>query len=149
GIAGHFVDDPDLLIGRMQTRQGVLEFHPNPRRSTADGRTVAPYAGPVALLVDELTASSSECFAGGLQSLGRVRVFGRQTVGEALPALTKRLTNGDVLMYAIGDFVTSTSKPLEGEGVKPDSVVPLTVEGLSTGRDGDLQAAIRWIDGLK
>ncbi len=49
---------------------------------------VEPFAGPVAILVDELTGSTSETFAGALQSLGRARIFGRPTMGQALPALT-------------------------------------------------------------
>ena len=148
GISGHLMADADALLGRMQTRQGQLEFRPNPRLSTSDGRRVLPYAGPVALLVDELTASTSECFAGGLQSLGRARVFGRQTMGEALPALTKRLPNGDVLMYAVGNFVTASGRALEGEGVMPDEVVPLSVGALAKGQDRDLESALRWFDRL-
>jgi carboxyl-terminal processing protease len=146
GISGHLIDDPTALLGRMHTRQAQLEFRPNPRQSTADGRRVAPYAGPVALLVDELTASASECFAGALQSLGRARVFGRQTIGRALPALTKHLPNGDVLMYAVGDFVTASGRSLEGDGVVPDEPVALTPEALSGGEDPDLAAALRWFD---
>ena len=128
------------------TRQGTLSFHPNPRLSTPDGRRVAPFGGPVALLVDELTASTSECFAGGLQGLGRARVFGRQTMGQALPALTKRLPNGDVLMYAVGDFVTGAGRSLEGQGVVPDEIVLLSRSALAAGQDADLMAALRWVD---
>src|SRR6185436_9633416 len=80
GIAGHFLSTPELL-GRVHMRGVELEFRANPRRSTADGRRVEPFAGPLAILVDELTASASECFAGGLQSLGRARVFGTRTMG--------------------------------------------------------------------
>jgi carboxyl-terminal processing protease len=130
----------------METRYASLELFNNPRRSTADGRSVEPFAGPVALLVDELTASASECFAGGLQSLGRVRVFGRQTMGQALPAATRTLANRDVLMYVIGDFVTPTGVQLEGEGVRPDEVVPLSIEALAAGRDLSLEAALGWMD---
>jgi carboxyl-terminal processing protease len=148
GIAGHLMTDPDALLGRMQTRQMQLEFHPNPRLSTPDGRRVSPYAGPVAILVDELTGSTSECFTGALQSLGRARVFGRQTLGEALPALTKRLPNGDVLMYAVGNFVTSTGRALEGDGVTPDEFVPLARTALAEGRDETAEAALRWFDAL-
>ena len=68
-------------------------------------------------------------FAGALQSLGRARVFGRQTMGQALPALTKTLPNGDVLLYAVGDFVTSTGRRLEGAGVMPDEQLPLSIAG--------------------
>jgi carboxyl-terminal processing protease len=146
GIAGHFLADPDALLGRMQTRQMQLEFHPNPRLSTVDGRRVRPFAGPVAILVDELTGSTSECFTGAMQSLGRARVFGTQTLGEALPALTKRLPNGDVLMYAVGNFVTSSGRALEGEGVLPDEPVALSIEALSAGRDAAMDRALQWVD---
>lgn len=145
GIAGHIVNDRALL-GEMHMRQATLEFRVNPRLSTSDGRRVVPFAGPVAILVDELTASASECFTGGLQSLGRVRVFGRQTMGQALPAATKQLSNGDVLLYAVGDFVTSTGRRLEGEGVVPDEIVPLRIDDLARGRDAALAAALAWID---
>jgi carboxyl-terminal processing protease len=145
GIAGHVLADP-LVLGTMRTRDSTLTFRANPRLVTADARKVAPFAGPVAILVDELTASTSEVFAGGLQSLGRARVFGRQSMGQALPALTRQLPNGDVLIYAIGDFVTSTGKSLEGGGVMPDVAVALSPKALAEGRDEPLDAAIRWID---
>ncbi len=145
GVAGHLFDGPAVL-GRMKTRTSDLEFAANPRLVMPDGRRVAPYGGPVAVLVDELTASASECFAGALQSLGRARIFGRQTLGQALPASTRRLPNGDLLMYAVGDFVTATGRRLEGEGVIPDEVVPLSRQALLGGRDEPLEAALRWLD---
>jgi carboxyl-terminal processing protease len=97
--------------------------------------------------VDGLTGSASECFTGGLQSLGRVRVFGTTTMGKALPAVTKTLANGDVLMYAIGDFVTSTGVRLEGRGVVPDEIVPITQQRLLNGLDAT-RAATAWLDSL-
>jgi carboxyl-terminal processing protease len=148
GIAGH-VMSTDAQLGRMRTRQNwesPLIFPVNPRFATTDGRRVTPFAGPVAILVDELTASTSECFAGGLQSLGRARIFGRTSAGQALPASTRQLANGDVLMYAIGDFVTSTGQTLEGRGVVPDEGQPLDPAALAAGRDTALEAALRWID---
>lgn len=145
-IAGHFVDTPDTL-GVMRTRQvPQLKFVVNPRRSTMDGRSVSPFAGPVAIIVDELSASATECFAGGLQDLGRARIFGRTSMGQALPASTKRLANGDVLEYAIGDFVTSKGRSLEGAGVVPDEAQPLSLASLAAGKDDALAAALAWID---
>ena len=145
GVAGHLFDE-QVVLGRMKTRDTELEFAANPRVVMSDGRRVTPFAGPVAVLVDELTASASECFVGGLQSLGRVRVFGRTTAGQALPAQTKRLANGDLLMYVVGDFVTGTGRRLEGTGVIPDEMVALDIAALSAGRDPDLEAALRWLD---
>ena len=147
GVAGHLFPEA-VVLGRMRTRatEQPLVFHANPRRSTPDGRSVEPFSGPVAILVDEMTASTSECFAGALQSLGRARIFGRQTMGQALPALTRRLPNGDALMYAIGDFETPSGASLEGAGVVPDRPVELLPDALAAGRDPDLEAALAWID---
>lgn len=146
GLAGQIIDTP-ALIGTMRTRQvPKLEFIANPRRSTLDGRSVKPFAGPVALIVDEMSASASECFAGGMQDLGRVRVFGRKSMGAALPASTKRLSNGDVLEYVVGDFLTSKGRSLEGAGVVPDEIQPLSIALLARGEDAPLAAALAWID---
>jgi len=146
GIAGHVLERADLL-GTMRMRQvPQLKFIVNPRTATPDGRTVKPFGGPVAILVDEMTASASECFAGALQDLGRARVFGRTSMGQALPASTRRLANGDVLEYVIGDFVTSTGRSLEGRGVIPDEIQPLSIASLAAGRDDALRAALAWID---
>jgi carboxyl-terminal processing protease len=145
GISGHLIAEQKLL-GTMRTRDSTLNFQVNPRLVTTDARQVTPFAGPVAILVDELTGSTSEVFAGSLQSLGRARIFGRATMGQALPALTRQLPNGDVLMYAIGDFVTATGKSLEGAGVIPDVTVLLSAQSLSAGRDDVLDSAVRWIE---
>lgn len=146
GIAGHFVSTSDLL-GTMRMRSAPqLKFEANPRTSTIDGRAVVPYAGPVAIIVDEMSASASECFAGGLQDLGRARVFGRTSMGQALPASTRRLANGDVLEFAIGDFETSKGRSLEGRGVVPDEAQPLSLASLKAGHDDAVDAALAWID---
>jgi carboxyl-terminal processing protease len=145
GVAGYFLSQPALL-GRMHVSGADLEMRANPRRSTADGRRVEPYDGPLAILVDELTASASECFTGGLQGIGRARVFGVRTMGQALPAATRTLADGEVLEYAVGDFVTAAGRRLEGAGVQPDEIVPLTPGDLRRGRDPVLAAALAWID---
>lgn len=144
GVAGHFLEQP-VVLGRMRMRDLDLEFRANPRRSTSDGRSVVPFRGSVALIVDELTASASECFAAALQGIGRAHVFGTRTSGQALPAVTQQLANGDVLLYVVGDFVTPTGARLEGAGVVPDVEVPVEPGSLAAGHDA-LHAALDWID---
>jgi carboxyl-terminal processing protease len=90
--------------------------------------------------------STSEIFAAGLQGVGRARVFGEVTGGQALPALMVRMPNRDVLMYAFADFVAPDGTRVEGRGVIPDVAVPLTRADLLAGRDAPLEAAIRWIE---
>lgn len=143
GIAGHFLDSA-YTIGVMHQRGLELKFVANPRRVDTRARSVKPYAGPLALVVDELSISTTEIFAGGLQAMGRGRVFGSQTSGQALPAVTERLPNGDILYHAIADFLSPKGKPLEGDGVVPDVAAPLTRKALLAGRDPALDAAVQW-----
>jgi len=81
-----------------------------------------------------------------MQSIGRARIFGQTSMGQALPALFDRLPNGDVLIHAYGDFVTSTGTRLEGRGVIPDEPISLDRADLLAGRDRTLDAALAWID---
>ena len=147
GLSGHFLAER-VTLGVMTTRQQAqpLRFHANPRLVNGQGERVEPYAGPVAILVDGLTGSASECFTGGMQSLGRARVFGQTSMGRALPALFDRLPNGDVLIHAWGDFVTGTGVRIEGRGVVPDEPVAITRSALLEGRDLTLERALAWID---
>ena len=145
GVAGHFLNEP-LTLGTMRTRGDEMRFVANPRRSTDAGLAVEPYGGPVAILVDVMSASTSEMFSASLQALGRARVFGERTSGQALPAIATRLPNGDVLMHVIADFVAADGSRIEGRGVVPDEPVPLTRADLFAGRDAPLDAAVRWIE---
>lgn len=145
GISGHFFAERTAL-GTMKMRKSELTFFANPRASRPDGTAVAPFTGPVAILVDGLTGSASECFAGGMQAVGRARVFGETTMGQALPASFTKLPNGDTLLHAIADFVTADGTRLEGRGVVPDQAVPLDPAALAAGRDPVLAAALGWID---
>jgi carboxyl-terminal processing protease len=146
GVSGHFFDAPRSL-GTLRTRESELRLIANPRLVSAEGARVAPYAGRVAILVDETSYSASEVFAGGMQSAGRARVFGTRTPGGALPALLRKLPNGDVLEYAIADFVTVTGDRIEGHGVVPDEPVRRSLDSIAAGEDSVLEAAVRWAGG--
>jgi carboxyl-terminal processing protease len=144
GVAGHFLRETKSL-GSMIGRSSTLDFNVTPRRVSADGRRVRPYAKPLAIVLDGRSASTSEVFAGGLQDLGRARVFGETSAGMALPAQAVELPNGDVLMHAVADFVTSKGTRLEGRGVVPDEAIAASRAALLAGADPALDAAGAWI----
>ncbi|MEP6832735.1 MAG: S41 family peptidase [Gemmatimonas sp.] len=143
GVAGHFVDT-SLTLGTMIQRGGVQYFVINPQRVNSANKRVKPYSGPVAIVVDELSISTSEIFAAGMQALGRARIFGAQTAGQALPSVAEQLPNGDFLYHAIANFLSPTGKPVEGVGVVPDVAVPVTRAQLLQGRDPAFDAALAW-----
>lgn len=148
GFAGHFLDRVDTL-GIMRMRTATLYLVANPRTVDTQSRPVRPFAGPVAVLTDAMTASTSEFFAGGLQQLGRVRVFGEPSAAQALPAYAVKLPDGDVLMHAVADFSGKTGKRFEGLGVTPDVAAPPTRAALLAGHDPALDAALAWISEMR
>src|SRR5690606_34806758 len=66
-IGGYLVEQP-TAIGTLTTGNATLNFRAFPRKVTAEGQLVQPYTGPVAVLIDGLSASTSEMFAAGLQA---------------------------------------------------------------------------------
>jgi len=144
-LAGHFFRQSTRL-GVMRTRSGERPFLVRPRGNPGGWRA-EPYLGPLAIVVDETTGSSSEVFCGGMQSLGRARVFGTPTAGAALPANLTPLPNGDTLLHAVGEFSTANGTVLEGDGVQPDELTPRTKAAVLEGRDPALEAALAWIAG--
>lgn len=144
GFGGYFVASP-LSLGTMRTRDVSLKFLINPRFVQVNGAQRAPFKGPVAILVDPMTASTSEIFATGMQRLGRMRVFGERSAGAALPALMEELPSGDVFVHAVADFTDPDGHRIEGAGVVPDETVALTEKDLLQGIDAPFEAAVRWI----
>jgi carboxyl-terminal processing protease len=136
GISGHLCKAPASL-GKMQMRSGYTNFAIFPQALV--------YAGPVAIIVDNGSASTSEIFAGGLQELKRASVIGERTAGAALPSVIQKLPTGALFQYAIGDFKTPQGTLLEGRGVLPDVPVTLTRAALLAGRDLSLEAAIKML----
>ncbi len=144
GIGGHFLDER-VDLGTMRTRETELRFVVNPQRIGPDGTRVRPFHGPLAILVDGGSASTSELFAGGMQAVGRARVFGEPTAGQVLPAALADLPNGDRLMYAVADFAAPDGSRLEGRGVEPDELILPSRAALLAEDDPVLARALEWI----
>ena len=137
GIAGFFIDKTGQKLGEMKMRQTTLQFVIFPRPET--------YAGKLAILVDENSASTTEILAGGLQDLKRARIFGTRTMGAALPSDIIRLPNGDGFQYAQASYTSVNGKILEGNGVTPDVIVRQTRESVLADHDLVIEAADNWI----
>ncbi|MEC8320525.1 MAG: S41 family peptidase [Planctomycetota bacterium] len=146
GVAGHFMAEPESL-GDMKMRDATMHFTVNPQRATPDGRLVDPFAGPLAIILDGASASTSEVFAAGLQQLDRATVVGRASAGAALPAHFSTLPNGDGFMFAVADFLGPAGTSIEGAGVVPDIEVPIDRNLLLEEGEPDVAAAARWIAG--
>lgn len=143
-LARFFVTEKQRL-GTMYMRGAELQFNAEPVVVTSAGERLSPFTGPLALVIDGTSASTSEVFAGGLRAIGRARTFGEPSAGMALPAAMSRLPSGDVLLHAIADYLNSDGTRLEGDGVPTDHPVLVRRADLLDGVDAPLREAARWI----
>lgn len=144
-VGGLFVDKPASL-GTMITTGGDLKLTALPRVVDNDGKDIRRFSGPLAILTDRGSASCSDIFAGGMQALGRARIFGDSSAGMALPSASIPLPSGDHLLYPTADFVDPNGRRIEGVGVIPDTPSPPTARALRDGHDPAMEAALAWID---
>jgi carboxyl-terminal processing protease len=135
-IAGRICDRPGSL-GVMKMRSGELRFAFFPQEKR--------YAGPVAVLIDGMSASTSEVFSGGIQEIGRAVIVGERSAGAALPSFIQKLPTGALFQFAVADFKTPKGVLIEGRGVIPDVEARYDRASLLAGRDAQLEAAVEQI----
>lgn len=100
------------------------------------------YSGPVVILVDAHSASSSEVFAAGMQDTLRAKVIGSQSCGCVLGIAKPRvMKGGGVLEMSEVLWFSPKGRKLEGTGIIPDQLVVPTMFDLQRGRDAVLAAA--------
>lgn len=100
------------------------------------------FEGPVAVLVDEGTASTSEIFVVGLRDHGRITVVGaRPSAGAALPSVIEQMPGGALLQYVVADYLSPEGTVVEGKGIVPDVGVAETRLAFENGHDPVLEAA--------
>lgn len=143
-LARYFVSEK-VSLGTMTMRGQSITFNVSPIIVTRSGERLSPFEGPVAIITDQGSASTSEFFAGGMQAIERVEVFGTRSAGMALAAAMDKLPSGDVLLHAISDYVTAKGNAIEATGVIPEHPVPVNRADLLNGIDAPARAAIEWI----
>lgn len=138
-----------MPMGRMLMREdaslGELVLRDHVQRLVVAGQSEA-FSGPVSILVDEASASTSEIFAQGMHDLGRATVVGVQTsAGMALPSVIESLPDGGALQLVVGHHQSPSHGAPEGRGVQLDGVLSMD-QGAYREHDDPVQAAaVRWM----
>ncbi|MEL6184692.1 MAG: S41 family peptidase, partial [Myxococcota bacterium] len=101
---------------------------------------------PLAVLVDEGTASAAEIVAGALQDQRRARVFGRRTFGKGSVQTLIELEDRSALKLTVARYLTPSGRSIDGSGIEPDVIVPTAASRLgSPGSDPALDTALTWL----
>lgn len=100
------------------------------------------YSGPIVILVDARSASSSEVFAAGMQDSRRAKIVGTQSCGCVLGIAKPRvMKGGGVLEMSEVLWFSPKGRRLEGTGVLPDENVAPTLSDLQRKHDPAIEAA--------
>jgi carboxyl-terminal processing protease len=132
-IASLFFRD-STSFGAFRRRRGTLDVIATHARTDA-------YARPVAILIDEGSASASEVFAASMQEHGRAQIIGRPSCGCVLNQWTKDEKGGGTLRWSGRIYTSPKGRIVEGAGVFPDQLVPLRISDIRDGADATLLAA--------
>jgi carboxyl-terminal processing protease len=110
-----------------------------------DANGTALTDAPLAVLVNEGTASASEILAGALQDNGRATLIGTKTFGKGLIQSLFDLPNGSGLAITVAKYETPNHHDIHKLGIKPDRIVPtpeIAIDAAGTKQDTQYLAAI-------
>src|SRR4030095_8189815 len=95
---------------------------------------------PMAVLVNEGSASGAEIVCGAVKDLHRAIVVGEPTFGKGSVQNVMQLPDGSALRFTTAKYYTPGKQVIEGNGVTPNIRVPMTAEqerALFTFRNAD------------
>ncbi|MBX9754918.1 MAG: carboxy terminal-processing peptidase [Pseudomonadaceae bacterium] len=132
-LTGLFIDQgPTVLVRNSDGRVDVL----------ADENPGIFYSGPLAVLVNRLSASASEIFAGAMQDYHRALIIGGQTFGKGTVQTIQPLNHGE-LKLTLAKFYRVSGQSTQHQGVLPDIEYPAIVDTKQIGESA-LPAAMPW-----
>ena len=101
----------------------------NREEETCDGEKELDM--PLAVLVNESSASASEIFAGAVQDYGIGKIVGTTTYGKGVVQELRPLNDGSAVKLTISDYYTPNGNSINKVGIKPDIEVKLAAELLN------------------
>jgi carboxyl-terminal processing protease len=140
-VASLFFED-GINLGKFADRSGAsFELQTYSKRLWRSSQS-APTKLPLVVLTSEHTSSAAEIMVAALQAKRRAKVIGAETCGCVLAIRNRHaLPDGGVLDVSEFDFRTAAGQRLEGAGIKPDKLSPLTRADIYSRRDRALELA--------
>jgi len=95
--------------------------------STSGARKERP-PFPMALLINEGSASGAEIVSGALKDLHRAILVGETTFGKGSVQNVMQLPDGSAVRFTTAKYYTPSKQIIQGNGVTPNIRVPMTAE---------------------
>ena len=134
---------PEGLIVYTEDKYG------NREEETCDGKNKLDM--PLAVLVNENSASASEIFAGAVQDHGVGTIVGTTTYGKGVVQELRQLSDGSAVKLTVSNYYTPNGNSINKVGIKPDvevklASVLLNKDEITHEEDNQLQKALNVIE---
>src|SRR5438132_1185886 len=83
---------------------------------------------PIALLINEGSASGAEIVSGALKDLHRAILVGETTFGKGSVQNVMQLPDGSAVRFTTATYYTTSKQVIQGNGVTPNIRVPISAE---------------------
>lgn len=140
-MVGLFIDQGPVV--QLRNSAGDIEVQKDPEA----GKT---WDGPLVVLVNRLSASATEIFAGAIQDYGRGVIAGSNTFGKGtvqnlypLSRILKSQQDFGQVKLTIGKFYRVTGSSTQLRGVQPDIDLPSAVDKNDIGEE-TMPSALPW-----
>ena len=122
----------------------VVQIRNAYQQVSRDQRATMPaaYNGPLVVLINRLSASASEIFAGALQDYGRAIIVGSQSFGKGTVQDVTGLSSGQ-LKLTISKFYRVSGDSTQHRGVLPDIELPSLFDKEEVG-ESEQENALPW-----
>ena len=125
---------PEGTIVSTEDKYGNVE------EVACDGKN--EFTKPLAVLVNQYSASASEIFAGAVQDYGTGQIVGMTTYGKGVVQQLMDLNDGTYLKLTIAEYYTPSGRSINGEGVTPDVEVEYEYNADDPQADNQLEKAM-------
>lgn len=134
---------PEGLIVYTEDKYG------NRQEEYSEGKN--PLEMPLAVLVNESSASASEIFAGAVKDYGVGTIVGTTTYGKGVVQAVHQLEDGSAVKLTVSNYYTPKGNSINEVGIRPDVEVKLDTELLnreeiSHEEDNQLQEALKILE---
>lgn len=148
---GYLEISVDILSAFIEGKKEAVTIK---RRSDADNETMFVSGNPslpnvpIAVLINDGSASAAEIVAGALQDYKRGIVIGETSFGKGSVQEVDKLSDGSSLRMTIARWYTPNGNNIDHTGITPDIEVEYTDDDYTNGTDPVQDAALEYLKNL-
>lgn len=147
-VTGRFVAGGEIMgYNSSRTSRDPMKVNNDLQNSPNKGKPFSPLL-PLTLLMDDVSASSSEMLALAVRDFNLGPLIGVKTAGALGHTAAYPLGDGSAISVTVDEYESRNGEKVNGLGVTPDMTVERTIDDLVSGSDPQLKAGVEYLEKL-